>query len=79
MTHTREEVLGAVARGWTHPSNSHKVMDEHLAYAIADEIEKLLCSRQIVHIEIPEAMSHEEKVEFLAQVRQTIRNKEYHA
>lgn len=34
----RMEVIGAVARGWTHPDTEHLVMDEKLAWAIVDEI-----------------------------------------
>jgi len=37
----REDILGAVARGWCHPENENKKMDSDLALAIADEIEKL--------------------------------------
>jgi hypothetical protein len=37
----KESIIGAVARGWTHPSNSHKTMDVDLAMAIVVEIEKL--------------------------------------
>lgn len=32
----------AVARGWTHPANSHKVMDPDLAEAIAQEVSALV-------------------------------------
>ena len=38
---TDEEILGAVARGWCHPDNSGKTMDEALAVAIAHEIRSL--------------------------------------
>jgi len=34
----RNEPLGAIARGWCHPKNSHKEMDADLANAIADEV-----------------------------------------
>src|ERR1039458_7225362 len=37
-----ESLLGAIARGWCHPENAHKVMDEELAEAIADEVLPLL-------------------------------------
>ncbi|KKL47361.1 hypothetical protein LCGC14_2336290 [marine sediment metagenome] len=36
---TREELLGAVARGWCSKYNEHKTMDTDLAVAIADEVE----------------------------------------
>ena len=36
----REELLGAIARGWCSEKNSHKTMDSDLALAIFDEIEK---------------------------------------
>ena len=39
---TREEILGAVARGWCAEVNSHKTMDSNLPVAIADEIIKLI-------------------------------------
>lgn len=38
---TREQLLGAIARGWCHPKNANKEMDGDLALAIADEIEAL--------------------------------------
>ncbi len=38
----REQIMGAVARGWCHDKNSHKRMDPDLAIAITDEIETLL-------------------------------------
>ena len=41
MTQQREEIVGAVARGWCHPSNAYKTMDAELAYAIVDEVMKL--------------------------------------
>ena len=36
----REELLGAIARGWCSEKNSHKTMDTDLAVAIFDEVEK---------------------------------------
>lgn len=44
MQITKEQILGAVARGWSHPSNSHKEMDSNLAIAISDEIATMLLS-----------------------------------
>ena len=38
----REQVLGAVVRGWCHEKNAHKVMDRDLADAITEEVFKLL-------------------------------------
>ena len=35
----REDLAGAVARGWCAPNNWHKIMDVDLAYAIVDEVE----------------------------------------
>ena len=35
---TKEELMGAVARGWCHENNSHKEMDVDLAMAIVDEV-----------------------------------------
>jgi hypothetical protein len=37
----REEIRGAVARGWCAPPNAHKAMDCDLAEAIAQEVLKL--------------------------------------
>lgn len=34
----RNELLGAIARGWCHSKTSHKVIDPDLAFAIADEV-----------------------------------------
>lgn len=39
-----EPLLGAIARGWCHPANSHKQMDADLANAIADEVNKWLAA-----------------------------------
>jgi hypothetical protein len=36
----REQLLGAIARGWCSEKNSHKTMDSDLALAISDEVEK---------------------------------------
>ena len=36
----REELLGAIARGWCSEKNSHKEMDSDLAVAIFDEVEQ---------------------------------------
>ena len=36
----REELLGAIARGWCSEKNSHKTMDSDLALAIFDEVEQ---------------------------------------
>jgi hypothetical protein len=36
----REELLGAIARGWCSEKNSHKTMDPDLAVAIFDEVEQ---------------------------------------
>ena len=38
---TWEDLLGAVARGWTHETTEHKTMDPDLAVAIAKEVQKL--------------------------------------
>lgn len=37
-----EEIAEAVARGWCHSANEKKDMDADLAYAITQEIAKLL-------------------------------------
>ena len=37
-----EDVLGAIARGWTHDDNKHKTMDVQLAVAIAKEIQDMI-------------------------------------
>ena len=34
----RQEIIGAVARGWTHPVNAKKIFDNHLADAIVAEV-----------------------------------------
>ena len=36
----REELLGAIARGWCSEKNSHKTMDPDLALAIFDQVEQ---------------------------------------
>ena len=42
-----EEIAGAVARGWCHPDNETKTMDEKLAWAIVSEVEDALMSRDL--------------------------------
>ena len=37
---SREELLGAIARGWCSEKNSHKTMNSDLALAIFDEVEQ---------------------------------------
>lgn len=39
---SREDILGAVARGWCSPKNEKKITDPDLATAITDEIIKIL-------------------------------------
>lgn len=39
---TARDILGAVARGWTHGPNQHKEMDADLAVAIAAEIAAII-------------------------------------
>ena len=38
----RNEIIGAIARGWCSPENSHKEMDTTLGEAIADEVMKVI-------------------------------------
>ena len=37
-----EDVLGAIARGWTHEDNKHKTIDVQLAVAIAKEVQDMV-------------------------------------
>lgn len=39
---SKDDIAGAVARGWCHKANEKKTMDTDLAYAIVDEIIKIL-------------------------------------
>lgn len=41
-TLTKEELRGAIARGWCHPANSKKEMDVDLALAIAEEVARCI-------------------------------------
>lgn len=34
----RQEIIGAVARGWTHPANAKKTTDADLANAVVAEV-----------------------------------------
>ena len=45
-TMQEHELLGAIARGWTHPENEHKEIDVDLVFAIAKEIQKSLPARR---------------------------------
>jgi hypothetical protein len=38
----KEEIMGAVARGWGDPKNSQKIMDHDLAFAISNEVSKVI-------------------------------------
>jgi hypothetical protein len=55
----REEVLGAVARGWCSKENENKTMDVYLAEAITDEIMKL---PRFVGLDIEREMSRAYKI-----------------
>ncbi len=39
----KDEIIGAVARGWCSPKNEKKIMDPDLVGAITEEILKLPC------------------------------------
>ncbi len=39
---SKDDIAGAVARGWCHKANEKKTMDTDLAFAITDEIVKIL-------------------------------------
>lgn len=45
----RNEIIGAIARGWCSPENSHKEMDTTLAEAIADEVIKIIDAKFTSH------------------------------
>lgn len=38
MKNYKQEILGALARGYTYPENSHKVLDSDLINAMYDEL-----------------------------------------
>lgn len=40
-----EPLVGAIARAWCHPGNTHKQMDQHLVMAIKEEVEKWIAAR----------------------------------
>ena len=42
MSADKEPLVGAIARAWCHPGNTHKVLDQHLVMAIKEEVEKWL-------------------------------------
>ena len=42
---TDADLLGAIARGWCSPANSHKTMDTDLAFAIAGEARAVLAAK----------------------------------
>ena len=44
----REELLGAIARGWCSEKNSHKTMDSDLALAIFDEVEQQIKQQFVI-------------------------------
>jgi hypothetical protein len=44
----REELLGAIARGWCSEKNSHKTMDPDLALAIFDEVERQIKQQFVI-------------------------------
>ena len=59
---TREELLGAVARGWCHKNTEQKTMDVDLAVAIADEVglalDKIVLSEDDLFERIWQAIKH---------------------
>jgi ABC-type Zn uptake system ZnuABC Zn-binding protein ZnuA len=38
----KKELFGALARGYCHPKNSHKVLDPNLLFAMAKEVQDIL-------------------------------------
>ena len=54
----REEIAGAVARGWCHPDNAYKVMDEQLALAIIDEVQAALAQKEAQPIDFDTWSAH---------------------
>jgi transcription elongation factor Elf1 len=52
-----EDIRGAVARGWCHPDNGHKIMDVDLANAITAEIVAMIAAAPV---------SYDEKLDVLA-------------
>lgn len=59
---TREELMGAVARGWCHDENPPKTMDVDLAMAIVDEVllelDKIVLSDGVLFNRIWQATKH---------------------
>ena len=59
---TREELMGAVARGWCHEKNSSKTMDPDLAMALTDEVlkelDKITLSDDVFFTRIWEAIKY---------------------
>lgn len=47
-----EDVLGAIARGWTHPENAQKPMDVQLAVAIAKEIQDMYTTQPATPVQV---------------------------
>ena len=66
-----EEIIGAVARGWCDPKNSHKVMDADLVVAIAKEVQKLSMSEQ-------PAQKQHEIVQDPAEIRAAFEGDDFH-
>ena len=62
-----EDVLGAIARGWTHDDNKHKTMDVQLAVAIAKEIQDMVTAPPQ-----RKPLTDDEVVEVLGNVRESI-------
>jgi len=49
MNIKREEIVGALARGYCHKETSGKILDSTLIEAMADEIESLLVRESGIH------------------------------
>lgn len=61
MNVMKEELLGAIARGWCSKENEHKIMDPELALAIADEVMPLIARVRTETLDAVEAGMPEEK------------------
>lgn len=48
MQITKNEIVGAVARGWCRETTKHKIMDPTLAFEIADEVYTLMKGAHVV-------------------------------
>ena len=55
---TKEEILGALARGYTHPQTEHEVLNPELIEAMFDELSPFILNKDAEIARLKEKLRH---------------------